>query len=132
MNTFVVVSLQVEGTHRWEECPFKEVSYLRQDHRHMFHIKATMFVSHDDREVEIIKLKHKIQEYLIMGYFDSNKMLCDFDKMSCEMIAKELMEKFDLYSCEVLEDGENGAVVSCKPFPDSWVKKVWDMMGETK
>lgn len=110
MKTFVVVTLQVEGTHRWEECPIEEVSYLRNDHRHMFHIKATKAVSHDDRDIEIIQLKHELRTYL-GKYFKQESQLCVFGKMSCEMIAKELMDEFQLNSCEVLEDGENGAIV---------------------
>ena len=31
--------------------------------------------------------------------------------MSCEMIARELAEVFDLFYCSVLEDNENGAEV---------------------
>ena len=31
--------------------------------------------------------------------------------MSCEMIAKELLDEFKLVSCEVFEDNENGARV---------------------
>jgi len=32
--------------------------------------------------------------------------------MSCEMIARELIEHFNLSRCEVSEDGENGAIVT--------------------
>ena len=34
-----------------------------------------------------------------------------FNSMSCEMLANELIDEFDLYSCEVNEDGEGGAIV---------------------
>jgi len=33
----------------------------------------------------------------------------NFGNRSCEDIAEELIETFDLLNCEVLEDGENGA-----------------------
>lgn len=111
MNTLVVATLQVEGTHRWEDCPFDEVGYLRDAHRHMFHIKVVKEVTHDDRDVEIIKLKRQVKGYLEVKYHIPPYFLCDFGCMSCEMIAKELVERFDLESCEVLEDGENGAIV---------------------
>jgi hypothetical protein len=57
-------------------------------------------------------LKHKIESYFYEEYFDSNIRMMDFENMSCEMIAKELITKFDLLKCEVSEDGENGAIVS--------------------
>ena len=48
-------------------------------------------------------------EYLRTKYYDGECL--KFVKMSCEMIAKELLEKFDLTKCEVSEDNENGAIV---------------------
>lgn len=111
MKTYVIVNLQVEGMHRWEACPFKEVEYLRNFHRHMFHIKAVKDVSHDDRDVEIIMLKREISSYLEAKYYYPALDLCHFGGMSCEMIAKDLVKQFNLEYCEVLEDGENGAAV---------------------
>lgn len=113
MNTevTVIVTLQVEGIHRWEDCPLPEVAYLRADHRHLFHIKVEKRVSHYDRDVEIISLKHDLSRYLLRLYGDCDGV-CHFGKMSCEMIARELLESFNLRSCTVLEDGENGARVS--------------------
>lgn len=112
MKTFVTATLQVEGVHRWKDCPFDEVKYLRDTHRHMFHIKVVKEVTHDDRDVEIIKLKKEVRVYLESMYYTTPQCLCDFGGMSCEMIAKELVENFELESCEVLEDGENGAIVT--------------------
>lgn len=116
--TQVYCSLQVEGVHRWPECPFEEVPYLRDLHRHVFHIKAYKEVTHDDRDVEFIMLKHQIQHYLLSNYASEGQdghfmddYVCIFDAMSCEMIARELIEEFGLSSCEVNEDGENGAIV---------------------
>jgi len=83
---------------------------LRQDHRHMFHMKAYKTVNHDDRDVEFIQLKHEILDYL-KKYYDEDKRSHYFGSMSCEMLAVELIEEFDLIRCEVNEDNENGAVV---------------------
>ena len=111
----VFCTLQVEGIHCWPKCPFDEVAYLRDPHRHMFHVKAHKYVTHSDRDVEFIMLKRQIVEYLIFKYADRDNedpFMCTFGAMSCEMIAKELIDKFDLYKCEVSEDGENGAIVT--------------------
>ena len=110
-KTEVFCTLQLEGTHDWANCPFEEVAYLRDTHRHMFHIKATMVVTHDDRDVEFIMLKHAIEEYLIKKYFNSTTYLLEFKSMSCEMIASELINEFNLVRCEVSEDNESGAIV---------------------
>lgn len=112
ITTEVYCSLAVEGIHNWTNCDIEEVSYLKFPHRHMFGIKATVNVSHDDRDVEFIVLKHKIRDYLNIQYWDSKHKCLLFGSMSCEMIARELIEQFDLSSCEVNEDGENGAILT--------------------
>ena len=115
--TNVFCSLRVEGIHHWPECPHDEVAYLRDPHRHMFHITAHAPVNHDDRDVEFIMLKHEIKKYLLQKYATvtrvtfSSKQICEFGSMSCEMIAAELIEAFGLRACTVSEDGENGATV---------------------
>lgn len=107
MKTYVIATLQVEGTHRWFKCPFDDVSFLRFTHRHIFHIRVEKEVSHLDRETEIILLKRGIQKYIDAVYGTPAR----FQNMSCEMIADDLLHKFGLSSCEVLEDGENGGRV---------------------
>ena len=112
ISTEVYCTLQVEGLHHWPECPYAEVSYLQSLHRHLFHIKAYKKVTHDNRDVEFIVLKHRIEEYLYETYLNDFLNVLDFKNMSCEMIAKKLISKFDLSRCEVSEDGENGAIVT--------------------
>lgn len=103
----VFATLQFQGIHNWPGCPFDEVAYLRDPHRHMFHIKAYKEVFHDDRDVEFIMLKNAIQKYIAETYPDGV-----LGAKSCEMLAVELIEKFELCQCEVNEDGENGAIVT--------------------
>ena len=72
-------------------------------------------------------LKHQINRYLIGKYWGgwdekhwegieqegrAGTGLCEFGAMSCEMLARELIEEFDLCQCEVNEDNENGAIVT--------------------
>lgn len=112
LSTEVYCSLQVEATHCWPDCPFDAVDYLRDPHRHVFHIKAYAQVYHDDRDIEFIMLKHKIATYFKNKYFNEAKQLCVFGAMSCEMIARELVYAFNLTRCEVSEDNENGGIVT--------------------
>ena len=130
IKTEVYCTLQLEGFHNWENCPIDEVSFLRSPHRHMFHFKCYQDVSHDDRDVEFIMLKRRVQAYLYDKYGECIKVdpdtetLCGtfttlvFNSMSCEMIARDLMIAFTLSKCEVSEDGENGAIVTYERLPE--------------
>ena len=111
MNTAVIVKLQVEGLHQWAVCDIREVAYLSSLHRHVFHVECKKEVSHDDRDIEIISFKHELKKYLL-GVYSTDGLVCNFGGRSCEMIAKELLQKFELNYCSVLEDGENGAEVT--------------------
>lgn len=116
INTSVFCTLQFEGIHNWPTCPIDEVSYLRVPHRHIFHVKATVPVYHDDRDVEFIYLKHRIQEFLDewlpRAPHVKSIAVYDMKAMSCEMIARKLVEEFNLTECVVSEDGENGAIIT--------------------
>ena len=107
MKTTVIARLQVEGIHQWADCPLPEVEFLRYPHRHIFHINCEKEVFHDNRDVEFIMMKREIIKYLNTKYADNECL--KFKNMSCEMIAKELLDEFKLVSCEVFEDNENGA-----------------------
>lgn len=108
----VYCTLKVEGTHNWPNCSLDQVDYLRLTHRHLFGVTAAVLVSHDDRFVEFIDLKHQISSYLYNNYFNPAKQLHVFGAKSCEMIARELIQQFNLTSCSVDEDGENGVVLT--------------------
>lgn len=105
MQKYIVVQLQYEGVHSWPECPIEQVSYLRNPHRHIFHIVCEKQVFHNEREIEIISFKKKILDFLDI------KNNHDFKDKPCETIAEELLIAFDLSKCTVLEDGENGAII---------------------
>jgi len=117
--TFVTFKTQFEGVHCYPDAP-SEVCYLRNPHRHMFYVEVEMEVFHDDREVEFIMAKHRLEEFI------ETDRVVNFGTQSCEMIAKEIQTHFkklypipnsqthnrDPYSrlvnVRVSEDGENG------------------------
>lgn len=97
--------------HRWKEAP-DEVAFLRASHRHMFHVKLTMSVTHNDRDVEFFMLQKDLELFCTV-YFKHKS-----DIGSCEMIAQKIqawaIEQYPKrmsYNVEVSEDGENGAIV---------------------
>lgn len=113
-ETLVGVRLTVEGLHHFPQAgqkAGKEVDYLEFLHRHNFHIDCQFRVSHDNRDIEFIRAKHSIKSYLFKKYFSEQYQCLLFEGMSCEMIAKELLKKFNCFCVVVDEDGENYAKV---------------------
>ena len=104
MTIKIFVTTRFEGFHRWPSAP-DEVAFLRERHRHIFHVRAERVVSHDDRDVEFILFKREIE----CGIREANTD--ETLDWSCERWASYLLERFELSKCEVSEDGENGAVV---------------------
>lgn len=107
MRKYVYAKVQFEATHNWPNCELEEVSYLKHEHRHVFYIKAMKEVSHSDRDIEFIMLKHSIEKYLQEKYPDRK-----LGHTSCEMLAEDLYRKFNLINCDVSEDNENGSIVA--------------------
>jgi hypothetical protein len=113
MKTYVIVRLQVDGLHSFPAARelFPEVGFLADEHRHMFHIEAKVEVFHDNRDKEFICLKRDIEEYLEKKYYSRAGRTHHFGPMSCEMIAREILEEFNCKSVKVWEDLENGAEI---------------------
>lgn len=110
MKKFIEVRFQFEGLHCWPEAP-PEVEFLRVPHRHTFHVRARMDVSHDDRELEFIMVKRELSSFV--GHWGYN-----LGRTSCETMAESILSYIVKYygrahvEVEVNEDGENGAIVS--------------------
>ena len=97
------MTLRVEGFHNWPSAP-PEHGFLASRHRHEFHVTAWKRVAHSDRDIEIIHLKRQVRQSL--------EVSTEFGAKSCEDIAANLVARFDLTRCRVMEDGENGAEVT--------------------
>lgn len=111
----VWVTWRAVGLHAWPEAPLRR-SYLRSPHRHVFHLRLELPVSHDDREHEF----HDLQDFLAFAG-DAAITLRAVDAVgSCEMIARRIAtaaaDKFDRQATvDVSEDGESGARVTVRP-----------------
>jgi hypothetical protein len=112
-KTTVIVKLAVDGCHNFPKAAelFPEVAFLADRHRHMFHFTVACAVTHSDRDKEFIMLKRDIIDYINGQYFDDLTRTCEFGPRSCEMLAAEVLQKFDAEWVEVWEDQENGAKV---------------------
>ncbi len=112
----VWTTFQLEGIHSYPEAltndKLKDVSFLGHPHRHMFHFKVYIEVSHENRQIEFIQLKHQLIN-LIKDYYPIKDSIITFGNRSCEMIASDLYKMIHpIYSgkiiIEISEDNENG------------------------
>jgi hypothetical protein len=87
-----------------------DVSFLGYPHRHIFHFKVWIGVTHDDRDIEFIQFKR----WLLNLYKDATLSL---DYKSCEMMSGDLYDVINKKYpgrevwIEVSEDGENGSFI---------------------
>ncbi len=112
------VTFQKEGIHKYPAALTDpalatgdeyDVSFLGYPHRHIFHFKVWIQVTHNDRDIEFIQFKRWL-ENLYTGALQ-------LDYKSCEMMSDDL---YDAISgrypgreiwIEVSEDGENGSFI---------------------
>jgi len=107
MKAQIIVQFDVEGFHNYPNAP-TEVQFLEHKHRHVFQITAGYMVTNLNREKEIFLQRDELKFYLNECYGSP----CEFGSMSCEMIAKELMQYGDedgMVWCEVWEEKTGGA-----------------------
>lgn len=103
----ILVRTQFEGFHRWPGASedTKE-EYLRSVHRHMFHVEVEIEVTSEDRQVEFIEFKRRLNEYCTRWNVPTTN--------SCETMARFIalwIIDLNLPPVRVLvtEDNENGA-----------------------
>lgn len=116
---WIWVTFQKEGIHKYPaalEDPDLatgdeyDVSFLGYPHRHKFHFRVAISVTHNDRDIEFIQF----QRWLENLYKED---VIQLDYKSCEMMADDLFEQITVqYPCreikiEISEDGENGAFI---------------------
>jgi hypothetical protein len=112
-SRLIFIQFQKEGIHCYPNAP-EGVEFLKHPHRHMFHFKATISVTHNDRELEFILIKRELENLYNGGTMQ-------IDSKSCEMLAEELIEYISqkypgrYIEIEISEDGENGAILSYYP-----------------
>ncbi len=100
----IIVSVQMIGFHSWPKAP-KEVSFLRNRHRHVFHVKAGIAVKHNDRDREFF-MEQTFLRKVLRKHFNKHEE----NVGSCESICEFLLNTLPYVRwVQVEEDGENGA-----------------------
>jgi hypothetical protein len=118
-NKMIWVTFRKEGIHKYPAAATDptlatgdeyDVSFLANEHRHIFHFRVWLGVTHNDRDVEFIQFKRWLENL----YKDSTLSL---DHKSCEMMSDDLYAQISQrYPSrevwfEVSEDGENGSFI---------------------
>ena len=113
------VTFQKEGIHKYPAALTEpklatgdeyDVSFLGYPHRHIFHFKVWINVTHDDRDIEFIQFKRWLENL----YKDS---ILSLDYKSCEMMSGDLYDSISQRYpgrevwIEISEDGENGSFI---------------------
>ena len=89
-----------------------DVSFLANPHRHIFHFRVWLSVTHNDRDVEFIQFKRWLEQL-----YSSTQSVLSLDHKSCEMMSDELYDTISQKDpnrevwIEVSEDGENGSFI---------------------
>ena len=89
-----------------------DVSFLANPHRHIFHFRVWLSVTHNDRDVEFIQFKRWLEQL-----YSSTQSVLSLDHKSCEMMSDELYDTISQRYpnrevwIEVSEDGENGSFI---------------------
>jgi len=120
MNTakrMIWVTFRKEGIHKYPAAlddpklatgDWDDVSFLGYPHRHIFHFKVGITVTHNDRDIEFIQFKRWMEKLYSEGTLN-------LDYKSCEMMSDDLYNKIrEKYPhrevhIDISEDGENGA-----------------------
>jgi len=100
----IIINTKFSAIHCWPKCPIESVAYLRNPHRHEFHVQAKKEVFGDDRDIEFINLKNDVEKYIRIRWDKK-----DIGSTSCEQMAEQLAEAYDFNYVRIMEDGENGA-----------------------
>jgi hypothetical protein len=118
-NKMIWVTFRKEGIHKYPAALTDsnlatgdeyDVSFLGYPHRHIFHFKVWIGVTHDDRDIEFIQFKRWLEKLYAEGTLQ-------LDYKSCEMMSGDLYDAIsNKYPgrevwIEVSEDGENGSFI---------------------
>lgn len=117
MNRKVIVTNNFRGYHKYADAP-RDVAFLREMHRHIFNVKTTIEVFHNERDIEFFQLQNHIERFVRCRYEHAHGDFIEGIYInSCESLAESIMNNLhEIYPgrrvrVEVWEDNENGAIV---------------------
>lgn len=88
IKQWIEVDTQFEVLHYWAECPYEDVSFLRNIHRHKVFVKVRIDTT-ADREIEFFRFK-QVVDAAIDDLYGSEK-LKNIGSKSMEAVAKSIL-----------------------------------------
>lgn len=113
-KTSIGIKFELEGFHSFPNASGvfgKSVEFLQYPHRHIFKFECKKKVNHDNRDEEFILLMRRVKAWVKQSFSSEEIDVFDFKELSCESIAKLVLNEFNFDSVMVSEDGENYALV---------------------
>jgi hypothetical protein len=120
-NKMIWITFRKEGIHKYPAAlddpklatgDEYDVSFLGYPHRHIFHFRVWISVTHNDRDIEFIQFKRWLE-----SLYSREENCLRLDYKSCEMMSDELYDRIAFKYpgreiwIEVSEDGENGSFI---------------------
>ncbi len=87
-----------------------DVSFLGYPHRHMFHFKVWISVTHDDRDIEFIQFKRWLENLYNDGTLQLDFQSCEMMSTGLHKIIAKTYPGREIW-IEISEDGENGSYI---------------------
>lgn len=102
------ITTQFEGFHSYSQAP-AGVEFLQLNHRHIFHVKCSIDVFHNDRDIEFILFKRFIDSVIVKQQLATKNLSCE---MMADIIHQNIIKKYNNRGVviEVSEDRENGCI----------------------
>jgi len=118
-NKMIWVTFRKEGVHCYPAAATDpnlatgdeyDVSFLANKHRHIFHFRVWISVTHNDRDIEFIQFKRWLENLYKDNILDLNFQSCE---MMSDALYSEISQKYPSREVwiEVSEDGENGSLI---------------------
>lgn len=110
MNTrgYVVIRSSFVALHHWPTCPYPDQFFLKHPHRHTFFVEVWIRTQ-TDRQVEFFEAKRDIDT--LLKDFEGKDPVTWSCETFADIIAKGLINLYNIAKVSVFEDQENGAVV---------------------
>jgi len=120
-NKMIWVTFRKEGIHKYPAALTDpalatgdeyDVSFLGHPHRHIFHFRVWLSVTHNDRDVEFIQFKRWLEKL-----YSSTEGGLSLEYKSCVMMSDDLYAQVSQRYpdrevwIEISEDGENGSFI---------------------
>jgi hypothetical protein len=126
MTIWAIIKFQFEGWHRWKDAPETDektgysLKFLRDLHRHVFHVEVWVQQTHSERDIEYLSFKNwltdPVQDVACLDW-PIQKKFGITEEDSCETMGTKIKSFIkDFYPGRkikvfVFEDNENGACV---------------------